>query len=229
MRILTRLRDHHVSCALLLAVAVTVTVSSAVTTAVSATDTSFPVPGTYKLDRIQPMANGWVIERSAWKPRRLSNYTTGKVTLFSFFYGTCRDPTGCPATWAAFESIQSSLQKDRDLNGRVRLLFLSLDPSVDTPELLSFYTVKSTPEVPWHFLTTWSQWFLQPIMDSLSLTTTYGSDKNEQGTREIYHMVRVYLIDRDGWIREIYATGFFDPDVVVNDIKTLVMEENDKR
>ncbi len=213
---------------MVLLLAAIVTLSFTVISAVSATDASFPAPGSYKLDRIQPMTNGWVIESSAWRPRRLSNYTTGKVALFSFFYGTCRDPTGCPATWSAFESIQSSLQKDQELNGRVRLLFLSLDPTVDTPELLSFYTVKSTREVPWHFLTTWSQWFLQPIMDSLSLTTSYASGTNGRGTREIYHMVRVYLIDRDGWIREIYATGFFNPDTVVNDIKTLVMEENDK-
>ncbi|MBS0625213.1 MAG: SCO family protein [Verrucomicrobia bacterium] len=226
MRFFSRLRDHHLSCALLFAVAVAI--SSTATTAGGATDSPFPAPGTYKLDRIEPMANGWVIESSAWRPRRLSSYTSGKVTLFSFFYGTCRDPTGCPATWAAFEDIQSSLQKDKDLNGRVRLLFLSLDPNVDTPDLLSFYTVKSTPQVPWHFLTTWSEWFLRPIMQSLSLTTSYALDKNGQRTGEIYHMVRVYLIDRDGWIREIYATGFFDPDVVVNDIKTLVMEENEK-
>ena len=128
--------------------------------------------------------------------------------------------------WSAFESIQGQLQKDKDLNNRVRLLFLSLDPATDTPDLLSFYKVKSTPEVPWNFLTTWSNWFLRPIMRSMNLTVTYEADEHGNRTGDIYHMIRVYLIDRDGWVREIYATGFFDPDVVVNDIRTLVMEEN---
>ncbi|MBS0232258.1 MAG: SCO family protein [Proteobacteria bacterium] len=228
MRFLSRPRYHLlVSCALLFALVVTR--SSIAVAAESATDSPFPAPGTYKLDRIQPMANGWVLEQSKWRPHRLSTYTTGKITLFSFFYGTCRDPQGCPATWAAFETIQSELEKDKELNGRVRLLFLSLDPSVDTPEMLSFYTSKSTPEVPWHFLTTWSDWFLHPIMKSLSLTTSRAVDENGKQTGEIYHMVRVYLIDPEGWVREIYATGFFDPDVVVNDIKTLVLEENKKK
>lgn len=228
MQFFSRLRCHLlVSCALLLAVAITQ--SSIATTAEGATDSPFPAPGTYKLDRIEPMANGWVLEDSKWRPHRLSSYTKGKISLFSFFYGTCRDPKGCPATWAAFEEIQSELQKDKDLNGRVRLIFLSLDPSVDTPEMLSFYTSKSTPEVPWHFLTTWSDWFLHPIMKSLSLTTTYAVDKNGKRTGDIYHMVRVYLTDSDGWVREIYATGFFDPDVVINDIRTLVLEENKKK
>lgn len=212
---------HLVSCALLAIVSVHTALAE---TTKGATDTPFPAPGTYKLDRIQRAANGWVIEDSVWKPKRLSAYTTGKITLFSFFYGTCRDPKGCPATWAAFESIQSEIQKDKDLHGRVRLLFLSLDPKVDTPDLLSFYKVKSTPEVPWHFLTTWSNWFLRPIMRSMNLTVTYETDKNGNRTGDIYHMIRVYLIDKEGWVREIYATGFFDPDVVVNDIKTLVME-----
>lgn len=191
-----------------------------------ATDTTFPAPGTYKLDRIQKVGNGFVIEDSVWQPHLLSSYTTGKITLFSFFYGTCRDPVGCPATWSAFESIQSDLEKEKQLNGRVRLLFLSLDPVVDTPELLSLYKGKSTPEVPWRFITTWSRWFLRPIMRSMNLTVTYEADKNGTRTGDIYHMVRVYLIDADGWVREIYATGFFDPHVVVNDIKSLVMEEN---
>jgi cytochrome oxidase Cu insertion factor (SCO1/SenC/PrrC family) len=61
-------------------------------------------------------------------------------------------------------------------------------------------------------------------MRSMNLTVTYEADKNGNRTGDIYHLIRVYLIDRDGWVREIYATGFFDPDVVVNDIKTLVME-----
>ena len=127
--------------------------------------------------------------------------------------------------WSAFETIQSDLQKDKELNGRARLLFLSLDPAVDTPDLLSFYKVKSTPEVSWHFLTTWSNWFLRPIMRAMNLTVTYEADKNGNRTGDIYHMIRVYLIDSDGWVREIYGTGFFDPEVVVNDIRTLVMEE----
>lgn len=224
MRSFTRRRTlyHLVSCALL---AVVFVHTSLVETTRGATDTRFPAPGTYKLDRIQRAANGWVIENSVWEPRRLSSYTTGKVTLFSFFYGTCRDPKGCPALWSAFETIQSDLQKDKELNGRARLLFLSLDPAVDTPDLLSFYKVKSTPEVSWHFLTTWSNWFLRPIMRAMNLTVTYEADKNGNRTGDIYHMIRVYLIDSDGWVREIYGTGFFDPEVVVNDIRTLVMEE----
>lgn len=224
MRSFTRHRTigHLISCTLL---AFVFAQSSLAETAKGATGSPFPAAGTYKLDRIKPAANGWVIENSPWQPKRLSSFTKGKVTLFSFFYGTCRDPQGCPAVWSAFESVQSELQKDKALNGKVRLLFLSLDPSVDTPDVLSAYKVKSTPEVSWHFLTTWSNWFLRPIMQSMDLTATYAIDENGKRTGDIYHMIRVYLIDSDGWIREIYATGFFNTDVVLNDIKTLVMEE----
>lgn len=47
----------------------------------------------------------------------------------------------------------------------------------------------------------------------MDLTVTYATDENGKRTGDIYHMIRVYLIDRDGSIREIYATGFFNPDV----------------
>ena len=221
-----RLICHLLSCTLLAIVFVN---SSLAETTKGATGSPYPAPGTYKLDRIKRAADGWVIENNVWVPRRLSSFTSGKITLFSFFYGTCRDPQGCPALWSAFESIQSELVKDKELSGRVRLVFLSLDPAVDTPDLLSVYKAKSTPEVPWHFLTTWSNWFLRPIMRSMDLTATYAVDKNGKHTGDIYHMIRVYLIDRGSWIREIYATGFFNTDVVLNDIKTLLMEENSHR
>lgn len=225
MRSFTRRRSicHLVSCAFL---AIVFLHTSLVKTTNGATDNPFPAAGTYKLDRIKRAANGWVIEDSVWKPLRLSSFTSGKITLFSFFYGTCRDPAGCPALWSAFETIQSGLQKDKALNGKVRLVFLSLDPAVDTPELLSSYKSKSTAEVPWNFLTTWSNWFLRPIMRSMDLTVTYATDENGKRTGDIYHMIRVYLIDRDGWILRDLCDRVFQSDVVMNDIRTLAMEHD---
>jgi cytochrome c peroxidase/protein SCO1/2 len=38
----------------------------------------------------------------------------------------------------------------------------------------------------------------------------------------------VYLVDRDGWVREIYSTAFLIPQVVINDVKTLLLEEGVK-
>jgi hypothetical protein len=38
-------------------------------------------------------------------------------------------------------------------------------------------------------------------------------------------MLKVFLIDPDGWVREIYTTGYLDPDAIVGDMETLLLEE----
>ncbi len=36
------------------------------------------------------------------------------------------------------------------------------------------------------------------------------------------HVLKVFLVDRDGQIRNVYSAGFLVPEVVVNDIKTVL-------
>ena len=43
--------------------------------------------------------------------------------------------------------------------------------------------------------------------------------------RELSHVLKVFLIDRAGDIREIYSSQFLHPQTVLNDIETLLMEE----
>lgn len=186
----------------------------------------YPETGTYKLQRIQPAPSGWVLEDSVWLPRRLSKYTTGKVTLFSFFYSTCRDPDGCPKAWEAFQKVHESIKSDPKLHSKVRLLFLSLDPKVDTPEMMSmFQTSLSTPEAPWTFLTTWSESFLAPILNDVYVPAAREFDDAGKATDVIDHLIKVFLIDKEGWVREIYTTRFLDPNVIISDIGTLLLEE----
>jgi len=42
-------------------------------------------------------------------------------------------------------------------------------------------------------------------------------------------MLKLFLIDRQGRVREIYSTEFLHPEAMLNDIKTLVMEEDGQR
>jgi cytochrome oxidase Cu insertion factor (SCO1/SenC/PrrC family) len=41
----------------------------------------------------------------------------------------------------------------------------------------------------------------------------------------LFHIVRVFLIDREGRIRNIYSSGTLDPRLVIADVKTLLLEE----
>jgi cytochrome oxidase Cu insertion factor (SCO1/SenC/PrrC family) len=40
----------------------------------------------------------------------------------------------------------------------------------------------------------------------------------------LYHILRVFLIDREGRVRNIYSSGTLDPRLVLADVKTLLLE-----
>ena len=43
-------------------------------------------------------------------------------------------------------------------------------------------------------------------------------------TDRFTHLLRVYLIDRDLQVRNIYSVSFLHPDILMNDLETLLLE-----
>lgn len=212
---------------LILTTAVVGLTSAAVVGRSIADASHFPTAGTYKLQRIFKAPNSWVLEHSRWWPQSLSKFTSGKVTLLSFFYSTCRDPQGCPVVWSTFESVHADVQEREDLHGKVRLVLISLDPRIDTPQQLEFFSLarRATQKIaPWHFLTTWSDHYIGDILDRFGQAAGRDLDANGNLQLTISHQIKFFLIDESSWVREIYAGGFADPAVIENDIRTLLME-----
>ena len=75
----------------------------------------------------------------------------------------------------------------------------------------------------WLFLTTQSQGDLEPLL------TGYGQrvDARKEGRKgpPFYHPLRVYLIDQEQQVRNIYSYGLLDPRLVATDVQTLLMEK----
>lgn len=211
-----------------LVIAIMVGLPSAVVAQESAAVVSpFPRPGSYTLSRIFKAPNDWVLEESKWWPHRLSRYTSGKVTLLSFFYSTCRDPEGCPAIWSMFETVHEIVKEHRELNGKVRLVLVSLDPRLDTPSQLQIFALARSETqtiAPWHFLTTWSDGFLGSLLEGFGQSAGRDLDANGNPVTTISHQVKYFLIDSSSWVREIYSSAFATPEVVESDIRTLLME-----
>ena len=184
-----------------------------------------PAPGSYALPPIQPAADGWVLEGNRL-PRRLKAYTHGAFTLLSFIYTYCSDPIGCPLAYATFDTIKRRALADPALRGQVRLVSLSFDPVNDTPDAMRAYGgehARST-ELRWHFLTTYSTRFLKPILDDFGQDVEIERDAGGAPTRARAHMLKVFLLDRQGQVREIYSAAFLHPEVILNDLRTLAME-----
>lgn len=184
-----------------------------------------PAPGTYELPVIQHAADGWVLEGN-WLPRPLSSYTQGAITLLSFVYSYCSDRIGCPLAYATFDTVKRRVLADPLLRGRVRLVSLSFDPGNDTPRAMQAYGGAHAKDsaVPWHFLTTYSTKFLTPILADFGQDVEIELDARGAPTRARTHMLKVFLLDARGQVREIYSAAFLHPQVLLNDIKTLALE-----
>jgi protein SCO1/2 len=181
-----------------------------------------PPAGSYDLPVIQDAADGWVLEGSL-VPRRLSRYTQGALTLLSFVYTYCTDPIGCPLAYETFVDVRERVLRDAALTARLRFVSLSFDPANDTPEAMQAYggAFARDKRIPWHFLTTYSLRQLQPILGGFGQDVEVEKDDAGRATRVITHMLKVFLIDERAKVREIYSAAFLQPEVIVNDLRTL--------
>jgi protein SCO1/2 len=78
------------------------------------------------------------------------------------------------------------------------------------------------PGAQWHFLTTASRDALDPILEGFGQDLRVAADSNAvPGTEEFSHTLKVFLIDPEGSVREIYSSAWLMPDMIVNDIRTV--------
>lgn len=188
---------------------------------------ALPAPGSYALARILQAPDGVVLESDA-KVHRLAEFTTGKVTLFSFIYTYCTDAKGCPLAYETLHGLKKTLARDPALRDKVRFVSMSFDPRYDTPVAMRSYGGADARErdgLRWHFLTTRSGAELAPMLDGFGQDVSVAREQAPgQRVPTLSHLLKVYLIDRGGTVREIYSTSFLNQAVLLNDIKTLLME-----
>ncbi len=183
-----------------------------------------PAPGTYSLPPVGMAGDGKVLS-SQGRQLQLHDLLGDKLVLLGFIYTHCSDINGCPLASFVMKKVQSELLKDEELASRVRLISLSFDPDRDTPEALVDYSRHFKREdFDWQFLTTASETDLNPILEAYNQwrQKTYAPDGSYSGS--FSHILRVFLIDEQRRIRNIYSTGFLHTDTVVNDLRTLARE-----
>ncbi len=188
-----------------------------------------PVPGSYRLPILGRAADGRVLADTA-ESVNLHDLMGDKIVLLSFIYATCSDINGCFLATAVFHKIKRRLQQQPELSGQLRLLTLSFDPQHDGPEQMRRYSEGFADKmVDWRFLTTALEAELEPILAHYGQNIQKIYDAQGSFTGSFSHNLRVYLIDRDKNLRNIYSTAFLHPDTLINDIKTLLQEPPQNR
>ncbi|QWF71735.1 SCO family protein [Methylomonas paludis] len=190
------------------------TLGLAVGTALAAENYNLPVLG--------EAADGEVLT-AEHQPVRLHDLMAGKPVLLSFIYSTCNDVNGCPLATQILHKIGSQLQSQPELAGKLRLLTLSFNPQHDSPEVMRQYGAGfNTKQLDWQFLTTASEAALQPILDGYGQSVQKIYDSQGRFTGTYTHLLRVYLIDAQHKIRNIYSLDFLRADLVSADLQALL-------
>lgn len=190
-------------------------------------DYDAPVPGSYRLPIVMRAADGDVLDANG-RPLHLNQLTHGRVTVMSFIYTRCASANACPMATGVLMQIHRLTADDAALAKNLRLVSMSFDPSNDTPQRMSAYsgiaeTGKRAAE--WRFITTASQEKLKPILAAYGQAVDRKKNPNDP-TGPLNHTLRVFLLDRDGNIRNIYSSGTLDVRLVLADIKTLLAERH---
>jgi protein SCO1/2 len=148
------------------------------------------------------------------KERTLADFR-GKVVAIFFGYTHC--PDVCPTTLSDFAMAIRELGADGE---KVQVLFVTVDPERDTPELLGMYVPSFNPA------------FLGMYTDPVSLAELAREFKvvyqktSIKGPAEylIDHSAGTYVFDAQGRLRLhiAYGTG---PAAIAQDLRTLLAQE----
>lgn len=191
-------------------------------------DYVLPLPGSYELPSLGKAGNGKVLAANG-ESTTLHEVFDNKYVLLSFIYSSCSDINGCPLSSQVSYKIKSAMKRNLRLANRLKLVSLSFDPEYDTPEVMRLYgdNFKYAGNAgEWAFLTTDSREQLQPLLTAYKQEIQRNYSVAANSTRDYSHILRVFLIDPEKNIRNIYSVEFLHSDIVLNDFQTLVLQEN---
>lgn len=188
----------------------------------SALEFPAPEPGTYSLPALGEAADGRLLD-SAGSPVSLHDIYDGKIVVLSFIYTSCPDVNGCPLATFVLGQVRKRLEQDALVASRVHLVSVSFDPANDPPEVMKEYGghFRQGP-VNWRFLTADSEASISPVLEDYDQSVIRDRGANGETLTTMSHILRVYLIDADKRIRNIYSPSYLHPDILYADIRTVM-------
>ncbi len=152
-----------------------------------------------------PLADGSTFELST---------LPGRIALVFFGYTSC--PDICPTTLSDMKRIKAGLGTQAE---NVKFIFISVDPSRDTPERVQSYVSGFDPAFVG---LSGSEEQLEPVWKAYGVYRQIQEGATALGYL-VDHSTRSYLIDVNGNLRLTYAYGTPVEDVV-RDIRYLLKE-----
>lgn len=133
--------------------------------------------------------------------------------LLVVYFGYTSCPDVCPTTLA---DLRRALDELGPRAERVRLAMATIDPEVDTPQILAGYVRSFVPTAV--ALRTTDDQRLRPV------ATAFGADYGHEqvdGRREVYHTPSLYAVDDQGRLVITWPFGI-TPDDLAADLRQLL-------
>lgn len=170
-------------------------------------------PGTYELPRIAPAPPFALTDAATGRAVRLADFA-GRPLLLSFMYTRCPDPRACPLASRALAAVQARLPRQA-----AALASVTFDPARDdAAALVAYARAHGADPATWRILRPDGPEALRRLLEA------YDHPVFGQADGSFTHPLRVYLIDAEGVIRQIYSQAYLDPRVILADVETLRLE-----
>lgn len=139
----------------------------------------------------------------------------GKIWVADFIFTNCT--TVCPPMTFNMAKLQNMVKEEGIEN--VEFISFSIDPVVDTPEVLKTYAEQYNIDPSnWNFLTGYSQDFIEKFGPD-NFKTIIKKPENED---QVIHQTYFYLVDQEGKIMKYYSGSSEVPYAeIIDDMKAL--------
>ena len=139
----------------------------------------------------------------------------GKISAVFFGYTQC--PDICPTTLGKMKIVMDQLGADAD---KVRVVFITVDPERDTPEVLKAYMAAFNP--------TFIGAYADPIERTREMAKQFQVVYEKEGAGSNYivnHTANLYLLDENG--KTIVSAPYeAKPDAIAHDIKQMLAAQS---
>jgi protein SCO1 len=136
----------------------------------------------------------------------------GKAVVVAFVYTSCHHV--CPLIYDSVGAVQKRVLSEG--NRDVRAVFVTVDPEIDTPDVLKAYAVRRGADLTTTIFLTGGEAELRPVWEG------FGVKVKRLGRGLVDHPPVTFLVDAKGIVRYRYFGGVLDTEAVVADVRQVL-------
>jgi len=181
-----------------------------------------PAAGSYTLPVITTVGDHPLLDVDG-RSTSLFAVKRDRLAVVAFVYTTCTEAAGCPLSLAVLHRLDRALAADPALGRRVTLVAASFDPERDTPARMAVVRRFHAPRADWRFVTTRGEPELGALLADFGQPVAKLRFPDGAWSGLFRHVLKVFLLDGGNRVRNIYSAGLLNPELVLNDLRTLLL------